>query len=262
MAHGIAVILDVVYNHLGADGNYLRQFAREYFSTKYTTDWGDALNFDGPNSGPVREYFIANAACWTREFHLDGLRLDATQNIYDDSSTHILAEITRAVREAAPDRTTLIIAENEPQHTKLVRCPARGGYGMDGLWNDDFHHSAFVALTGHNDAYYTDYLGKAQEFVAAAKHGYLYQGQWYKWQKNRRGTSTRGIEPRSFRHFHRESRPGSELGTRYSNESAVKPRIASCDDGFDPRRTRDANAVSGSGIRFQQALLLLRGCPR
>lgn len=221
-AHGIAVILDVVYNHLGADGNYLGQFARDYFSTKYTTDWGDALNFDGPNNEPVREYFIANAAYWIREFHLDGLRLDATQNIYDDSSTHILAEVTRAVREAAPGRTTLVIAENEPQHTKLVRCPARGGYGMDGLWNDDFHHSAVVALTGHNDAYYTDYLGNAQEFVAAAKHGYLYQGQWYKWQKHRRGTSTRGIAPCSFVTFieNHDQIANSAHGTRMNRHSS------------------------------------------
>ena len=220
-AHGIAVILDVVYNHLGADGNYLGQFARDYFSTKYTTDWGDALNFDGPNNGPVREYFIANAAYWIREFHLDGLRVDATQNIYDESSPHILAEITRAVREAAHGRTTLMIAENEPQHTQLVRSPSRGGYGMDGLWNDDFHHSAVVALTGHNDAYYTDYLGNAQEFVAAAKHGYLYQGQWYKWQGHRRGTSTRGLEPSSFVTFieNHDQVANSAHGTRMNQQS-------------------------------------------
>ena len=197
-ALGMAVVLDVVYNHLGADGNYVSMFSKDYFSNKYSTDWGDAINFDGPNSGPVREFFISNAAYWIREFHLDGLRLDATQNVYDDSSPHILAEITEAVRDSAPGRTTLVIAENEPQETHLVRPREKGGYGMDALWNDDFHHSAVVALTGRNEAYYTDYLGKAQEFVAAAKYGYLYQGQWYKWQSKRRGSQTNGIRPASF----------------------------------------------------------------
>jgi maltooligosyltrehalose trehalohydrolase len=195
---GIAVILDVVYNHVGSDGNYLSRFSRDYFSTTHTTDWGDAINFDGPNSGPVREFFISNAAYWVREFHLDGLRLDATQNIYDDSKPHVLAEITQAVRKAAPDRITLVVAENEPQETRLVRPLEEGGFGMDGLWNDDFHHSAVVALTGRNEAYYTDYLGKPQEFVSAAKYGYLYQGQFYKWQKHRRGTPAIGIRPYSF----------------------------------------------------------------
>ena len=197
-ALGMAVILDVVYNHLGADGNYVSMFSRDYFSSKYTTDWGDAINFDGPNCGPVREFFIANAAYWVREFHLDGLRLDATQNVYDESTPHILAEITRAVRAAAPGRTTLVIAENEPQETRLVRPPEKGGYGIDGLWNDDFHHSAVVALTGRNEAYYTDYLGTAQEFISAAKYGYLYQGQFYKWQNNRRGSPSFGLLPCAF----------------------------------------------------------------
>jgi maltooligosyltrehalose trehalohydrolase len=195
---GMGVILDVVYNHVGADGNYLRKFSPDYFSRKHTTDWGDAINFDGPNNGPVRDFFTSNARYWIDEFHMDGLRLDATQNVYDDSEPHILACITAAVREAARGRSTIVIAENEPQETRLVRPPASGGYGMDGLWNDDLHHSAMVALTGHNEAYYTDYLGAPQEFVSAAKYGYLYQGQWYKWQKKRRGTPSFGIAPSAF----------------------------------------------------------------
>jgi maltooligosyltrehalose trehalohydrolase len=129
---------------------------------------------------------------------MDSLRLDATQNIYDDGPVHILSEITKTVREAAGGRASIVIAENEPQHTKLVRPAERGGYGMDGLWNDDLHHSAIVALTGHNDAYYTDYNGSPQEFVSACKYGYLYQGQWYKWQKNRRGTPALDLEPHAF----------------------------------------------------------------
>lgn len=197
-AHGMAVILDVVYNHLGADGNYLGKFTPDYFTCKYTTDWGDAINFSGPNSTSVREYFLANAGYWISEYHMDGLRLDATQNVYDDSEPHILRQISERVREAAEGRETLIVGENEPQHTKLVRPVNEGGYGLDALWNDDLHHSAVVALTGHNDAYYTDYEGRPQEFVSAMKYGYLYQGQRYKWQKKRRGTPTFGISPSAF----------------------------------------------------------------
>jgi len=195
---GICVILDVVYNHLGPDGNYLTYFAEQYFSDRYANEWGDALNFDGLDSGPVREFFIANAGYWIEEYHLDGLRLDATQQIYDASPEHIIAAIVRRVRTAARGRTTFIVGENEPQHAKLVRSPEQGGYGLDALWNDDFHHSAFVALTGHCEAYYSDYRGSPREFVIAAKHGFLYQGQRYAWQGKSRGTPTLDLAPECF----------------------------------------------------------------
>ncbi len=189
----LAVILDVVYNHLGPDGNYLPKFSRFYLTDKHKTDWGQAINFDGEQSGPVREFFRENAAYWIREYHLDGLRLDATQDIHDESEPHIIAEISQAARAAAGHRSILLIGENEPQHTRLIRPIADGGYGLDALWNDDYHHSAMVALTGKADAYYTDYRGSAQELLSATKHGYLYQGQWYRWQKQRRGASTLGL---------------------------------------------------------------------
>lgn len=195
---GIGVILDVVYNHLGPDGNYLREFSKDYFTTRYKNEWGEAINFDGANSDPVREFFISNAKYWIGEYHIDGLRLDATQQIFDESNEHILMLVTRAVREAGKNRSTFIVAENEPQSTNLVRPYEKGGYGMDGLWNDDFHHSAMVALTGRNEAYYTDYLGKPQEFISSIKWGYIYQGQYYKWQKNRRGTPSLDIPPEKF----------------------------------------------------------------
>ena len=195
---GLGVILDVVYNHAGPVGNFFKEFATAYFSDRYSTDWGEAFNFDGAESGPVREFFIANAGYWIEEFHLDGLRLDATQNIYDASEKHILAAINDQVRRAAGERSTILIAENEPQETKLVRPAKEGGYGLNSLWNDDFHHSAVVALTKHNEAYYSDYLGKPQELISAAKHGYLYQGQHYVWQKQRRGHSTHGLSPSAF----------------------------------------------------------------
>lgn len=198
---GIGVILDVVYNHLGPDGNYLSKFTEAYFTDRYENEWGKAINFDGPDSEPVREFFLSNVQYWIEEFHLDGYRLDATQQIYDSSSDHILAEITCRARATGENRTILLIAENEPQLDKLVRPLDESGYGIDALWNDDFHHSAMVAMTGRNDAYYSDYLGNPQEFISAAKWGYLYQGQWYSWQKQRRGTYCLDLPPQAFVHF-------------------------------------------------------------
>ena len=195
---GIAVILDVVYNHFGPEGNHLKEFSPDYFTAAYSNEWGEAINFDGPNSGPVREHFTANAAYWIRDFHLDGLRLDATQQMFDNSGDHIIGAITRSARQAAGKRSIFIVAENEPQHTRLARPASAGGYGVDALWNDDFHHSAMVAMTGRNEAYYTDYLGRPQEFISAVKYGYLFQGQRYKWQKQRRGTPSRGLAPSHF----------------------------------------------------------------
>jgi maltooligosyltrehalose trehalohydrolase len=200
-AAGLEVILDVVYNHLGPDGNYLPEFSPDYFSKRYHNEWGEPLNFDGENSGPVREFFLANATYWISEFHFDGLRIDATQQIFDSSSEHILAGITEAVRSAASGRTTYVVGENEPQHIQMVSPVKSGGYGLDALWNDDFHHSAIVALTGRNEAYYSDYRGVAQEFISAAKWGYLYQGQRYTWQKARRGTPSFHARPSHFINF-------------------------------------------------------------
>jgi maltooligosyltrehalose trehalohydrolase len=197
-AVGLGVILDVVYNHLGPDGNYLSQFAPDYFTDRHETDWGTAIRFDGPGSEPVRELYLANARYWIEEYHFDGLRLDATQDIHDDSPDPILACVAREVRRAGGGRATYLVAENEPQHTMLVRPPEEGGIGLDALWNDDFHHSALVALTGRSEAYYTDYCGSPQEFVSAAKYGYLYQGQRYVWQGQRRGTPTWGLPPWAF----------------------------------------------------------------
>ena len=194
---GLGVILDVVYNHLGPDGNYLPRFG-PYLSTRHKNEWGDNINFDGPEAGPVREYYAANAGYWVDEFHLDGLRLDATQAIVDDSPEHILVEIGRRVRAAARGRATIIVNENESQEAKMVRPAEKGGYGLDGLWNDDFHHSAIVALTGRNEAYYSDHLGSPQEFISAAKYGYLFQGQRYAWQENRRGTLGFDLAPPQF----------------------------------------------------------------
>jgi maltooligosyltrehalose trehalohydrolase len=197
-ALGLGVILDVVYNHFGPDGCWLERFSPDYFTDNHVTEWGRALNFDGTNAHGMRQFVLANAAYWIDEFHIDGLRLDATHAIVDQSGAHILAEIGAAVRAAASGRSTWVVCENEPQLSELVRSEADGGAGLDGIWNDDFHHSAIVALTGRREAYYSDYVGSPQEFVSAAKHGFLYQGQWYSWQRKGRGTPTNGLPTDTF----------------------------------------------------------------
>jgi maltooligosyltrehalose trehalohydrolase len=193
---GIGVILDVVYNHLGPDGNYLAEFSFDYFTDRYENDWGQALNFEGPRA--AREFFLENATYWIDEFHVDGFRLDATQDIHDASERHFLAECVDRCRRAAGRRRVYIVAENEPQQTRLVRGSFEDGFGMDALWNDDYHHAAIVALTGRREAYYHDYKGSPQEFVSAAKYGFLYQGQWYQWQKQRRGTPSLDLPGHKF----------------------------------------------------------------
>lgn len=200
-ALGLGVVLDVVYNHLGPSGNYLAKFSPHYFTSRYSTEWGEALNFDGPCSAPVRELFTANAAYWIREFHLDGLRLDATQCIFDASPSHVLADIVVAARQAAGARSLFISAENEPQHADLVWPAERGGCGVDALWNDDLHHSMTVAATGLADAYYSETRGTPQELISAIKWGYLYQGQYYAWQKQRRGRPALGLPATAFISF-------------------------------------------------------------
>jgi maltooligosyltrehalose trehalohydrolase len=188
--HGIAVILDVVYNHFGPDGCYLSKFTPEYFTKSYRNDWGDAMNFDIVEASGARELYVENAAYWIDEFRFDGLRLDATQSIQDQSTPNVMREITDRARAAAGDRSIFIVGENEPQDVHLLT-----EYGLDAMWNDDWHHSAMVAATGQIEAYYTDYRGRAQEFVSMAKLGFLFQGQRYKWQKQRRGTPSHHIDP-------------------------------------------------------------------
>jgi len=193
-SHHLGVILDVVYNHFGPDGCYVSKFSDTYFTSKYKNDWGKAINYDGEGSAGVREFVSENAAYWIDEFRLDGLRLDATQSINDDDSDeHVIALIARRARAAAKGRRIYIVAENEPQDVRILT-----EYGLDAVWNDDWHHAARVALTHKREAYYTDYRGTANEFVAMARSGFLYQGQWYSWQKQRRGTRSDGIAPRRF----------------------------------------------------------------
>ncbi|HST29597.1 MAG TPA: malto-oligosyltrehalose trehalohydrolase [Chthoniobacterales bacterium] len=199
---GLAVILDVVYNHFGPDGNYVRVFSDHYFTKRYEqNDWGESINFDGPDCEPVREFFITNGRYWIEEFHFDGFRFDATQEVKDKSEEYIIGAIGRAAHEAARPRDIILVAENERQEAKLILPREKGGHDLDAVWNDDFHHAAVVALTGKREAYYTDYLGSPQEFISAAKYGYLFQGQPYFWQEAPRGSATIGASPESFVSF-------------------------------------------------------------
>jgi maltooligosyltrehalose trehalohydrolase len=200
-ATGIAVILDVVYNHFGVSENWIWEFSPHYKTDRYENEWSDAINFDDTHSDAVRDFFIANAKYWIEEFHLDGFRFDATQAIQDASQSHILGMITTAARKAAGKKPIYCAAENEPQDVISVAPPDKKGHGMDAAWNDDFHHAAMVRLTGHNPAYYSDYLGSAEELASAIKRGFLYQGQYSQWQEKPRGTPTTGLPATAFVSF-------------------------------------------------------------
>lgn len=180
----IGVILDVVYNHFGPDANQVTEYAKDYLSKKHMTEWGQAINFD---LHEAREFFLTNVKYWIEEFHFDGLRVDATPWFFCSTPKHILAEITKTARRAAGRKKIILIGENEKQDTFLLRSYKEKGYAFDALWNDDVHHSAIVRLTGKREAYYVDYLGSPQEFISAAKYGFLYQGQYYDWYKDNRG---------------------------------------------------------------------------
>jgi maltooligosyltrehalose trehalohydrolase len=195
---GLAVILDVVYNHFGPDGNYLAVFSDDYLVREKENEWGNAINFDGQNSGPVREFFITNGRYWIEEFHFDGFRFDATHAIRDQSTEYITGAVGRAAREAAGSRSVVLIAENDLQEAKMAQRLSEGGDDLDGMWNDDFHHSAVVAMTNRNQAYFGDYRGTPQEFISAAKYGFLYQGQARSWRKVVRGTPALGLDPEVF----------------------------------------------------------------
>ncbi|HVZ73182.1 MAG TPA: malto-oligosyltrehalose trehalohydrolase [Polyangia bacterium] len=193
---GMGVILDVVYNHMGSIGNVLPRYSPEY-QRAGGTEWGDGINFD-EGARPARRLVTENVAMWIDEYHLDGFRFDATQTIFDSSQPHILVDALATARNAAGGRALYFVAENEPQDATIARPVEAGGLGLDALWNDDFHHTARVALTGHRDGYFVDYSGRARELAACVRHGFLFQGQRYRWQKKARGRSTRGLPPRSF----------------------------------------------------------------
>lgn len=191
-ALGLGVIMDVVYNHLGNEGNYLRLFG-PYFTDQHKTPWGEAINYDQPDCKDVRAYFVENALFWIREYHLDGLRLDAVQTIKDDSPLHIVAEIKEHVAEWAEElgREVTVIAETDENDETIIRPLERGGYGLDALWSDDFHHAIHAYFTGERNGYYQDF-GRPEQIVRALNEGFVFQGEPFGfWQGRRRGTSSR-----------------------------------------------------------------------
>jgi maltooligosyltrehalose trehalohydrolase len=176
---GLAVYLDVVYNHLGPEGNYLREFG-PYFSDRHRTPWGEAVNYDGEGAAGVRRHVVGNAVYWVREYHVDGLRLDAIHAIADDSPTHVLAELTGAVAAEGRrlGRAVHVVAESNRNERSIVLPPARGGLGFDGQWSDDFHHALRVTLTGARGGYYDDFPGGLDDLEVAVRDGFVYQGRY------------------------------------------------------------------------------------
>jgi maltooligosyltrehalose trehalohydrolase len=195
---GLAVVLDVVYNHLGPEGNYLGQFG-PYFTDRYQTPWGLAVNFDGEHSAAVRRFVIENAVRWVTEFHIDALRLDAVHAIYDGSSKHILQELAESVHQAATTlgRRIFVIAESELNQARLVERVPEGGYGLDAQWSDDFHHALHALLTGERVGYYQDF-GSIHDLAKAFEEGFVYTGQHSAYRGRPHGTSAANLPPERF----------------------------------------------------------------
>jgi maltooligosyltrehalose trehalohydrolase len=199
-AHGIglAVALDVVYNHLGPEGNYLGDFG-PYFSSRYKTPWGEAINFDGPDSGPVRQFFIDNAIHWFENYHIDVLRLDAVHGIFDFSAFHFLADLQQQTGAAAKrlGRELTLIAESDLNDSRLLHSREQGGYELPAQWSDDFHHSVHTLLTNEHHGYYADF-GHMEDLAVTLREGWRYSGQYSKFRRRRHGNSPRGVSPSHF----------------------------------------------------------------
>ncbi len=197
-AAGLAVVLDVVYNHLGPEGNYLADFG-PYFTDRHRTPWGDAMNYDGPGSDEVRHFIVSNALYWVTEYHIDALRLDAIHGIYDFSANHILRELAEAVHDQAArlGRQIVVIAESALNDARVIASPLEGGYGFDGQWNDDFHHSLRTALTKERAGYYQDFEG-VRDLATAMRDGFVYSGRYSPYHRRRHGNSSKHCAPSQF----------------------------------------------------------------
>jgi maltooligosyltrehalose trehalohydrolase len=189
----LSVLLDVVYNHFGPDGAYASVFSPLYLSTRHRSPWGAAVNLDGEGSGHVRQFFIENALHWLHEYHVDGLRLDATHGLIDDSPQHFVAELTARVRTSVPDRAVLLVAEDERNLASIVRRPGDGGWGLDAVWADDFHHQVRRLAAGDRDGYYEDYTGTIRDLAATIRQGWFYKGQLSIHRGEPRGTDPAGV---------------------------------------------------------------------
>jgi len=220
---GMAVVLDVVYNHLGPEGNYLGEFGH-YFTDAYRTPWGAAVNFDGPHSDEVRRYFIQNALQWIEEFHFDGLRLDAINAIVDTSARKFLEELSAECHAAGEklQRPVYLIAESDRNDAKVVAEGKVGGWGLDASWNDDFHHALHVLMTGERNGYYEDYSG-VEDLARAFRDGFIYAGQYSRFRQKRHGTSTHDLRGDHFVVFsqNHDQIGNRMLADRYSQTMSV-----------------------------------------
>ena len=202
-AHGLAVVLDVVYNHLGPEGNYLGEFGH-YFTDAYRTPWGNAVNFDGAHSDEVRRYFIESALYWVRDCRIDALRLDAVHAISDASPYPFLEELGEAVHAEArrTGRRIHLMPESDRNDARLIRPAVAGGYGLDAVWNDDFHHAVHVLTTAERSGYYADFglpeEGGTSQLAASFRDGFIYSGQYSEYRQRRQGTTSRGFPGKRF----------------------------------------------------------------
>jgi maltooligosyltrehalose trehalohydrolase len=234
-ARGLAVILDVVYNHLGPDGNYLRAFSSRYFTSRRTTPWGEAIDVDGPGAEPVRELLLGSAAMWISRYHVDGLRLDATHAIADAGPVHLLRELAERARSAGGARGALIIAEDERNDAALVRPVAASGLGLDAVWADDLHYQLGQAFAGDLGLFAADFTGGARDLASTIERGWYYEGQISPRLGRARGTSAAGVA-------------APRIVTFVQNHDQI---------GNRPRGDRLAARVSPAAFRAMSALLLL-----
>lgn len=216
---GFAVILDVVYNHFGPEGNYVSKFGH-YFAENYSTPWGKPINFDGPHSDEVRNFFIQNALMWCRDFHIDGLRLDAVHAIYDMGSTHFLRELAEHLDRLGEEteRAYHLIAESNLNDVTFITSPGKGGYGMDAQWSDDFHHALHTLVTGEKNGYYMDY-GNLSHLSKALEQAFVYDGAYSPFRKKTYGSPTDGIPAKRFVIFNQNH---DQVGNRKFGERLIE----------------------------------------
>jgi maltooligosyltrehalose trehalohydrolase len=212
---GLSVLLDVVYNHLGPDGNYLAKYG-PYFTDRYRTGWGEAINYDGPGSDAVRRFIIDNALMWLRDYGFDGLRLDAVHAIFSCDALHVLEELAAAVRSLGREsgRSLVLIAESDSNDPRLVRSCAHGGFGLDAQWADDFHHALHRYFTNEAGGYYADFHG-LRDVATALRDGYVYQGQYSAHRARRHGRPPAGVAARQLVVF---AQNHDQIGNRAQGE--------------------------------------------
>lgn len=214
---GLAVMLDVVYNHLGPEGNYLGVYG-PYFTGKYSTPWGEAVNVDDAGSTEVRRFIVDDALMWLRDYHMDGLRLDAVHALIDTNALHILEQLSTEVAELSEQlgRRLVLVAESDRNDPRMIESRANGGYGIDAHWNDDFHHAVHVALTEERDSYYVDY-GGLQPLADALRHAYVYRGQFSEHRDRHHGRTPEGVLGHSFVGYVQNH---DQIGNRATGERA------------------------------------------